>query len=263
MNEISTKKELKFIVIIPARYSSSRFPGKPLAKIGGKEMIIRVCEQASKACVDVAVATDDVRIAECVEKAGFRAVMTSENHRSGTDRVMEAYRNLGSDADVVINVQGDEPFIDPDQIRTLMDIFYQKPASRIATLARPFNKERGFEALFDPNLVKLTRSSAGRALYFSRSIIPYVRGVDWKQWLDNADFLTHVGIYAYRSDVLSEITKLPASALEKAESLEQLRWLEAGYSIEVGTTESATVGIDTPEDLEEAEKMLKEIRRQG
>lgn len=242
---------MRFKVIIPARYGSSRFPGKPLAKLGGVEMIVRVCRQAAKACPDVVVATDDERIMKCVEDNGFKAVMTSPDHRSGTDRVCEALEKCGG-ADVVINVQGDEPFIDPNQITSLMEAF-KNPETRIATLARPFDKALGFEALFNPNLVKVTFSDQGRAIYFSRSIIPYVRGAEWKQWLDNTDFYTHIGIYAYRAETLKKLTRLPQSSLELAESLEQLRWLQAGYPIHIDVSESPTIGIDTPEDLARAE----------
>lgn len=245
-----------FIVIIPARYASSRFPGKPLAKIGGVEMIVRVCRRASETGVTVAVATDDERIRECVENAGFTAVMTSPDHQSGTDRVYEAFCKLGKPAKVVINVQGDEPFIAPSQIESLMECF-DGEATQLATLVRPFDKEKGFDALFDPNLVKVTRGADGHALYFSRSIIPYVRNIDWKHWLDSTQFYTHVGIYAYRADVLSEVTKIPRSSLEIAESLEQLRWLENGYLIETRETTEPTIGIDTPDDLAAAEASLK------
>lgn len=246
----------KFIVIIPARYASTRFPGKPLARINGVEMIVRVCRRVSESGFPLAVATDDRRIADVVEKAGFTAVMTSDTHRSGTDRVFEAYRNLNSDARYVINVQGDEPFIDPSQLTALASCFDTSDV-KIATLARRFDKSKGFDALFDPNLVKLTVDFSGRALYFSRSIIPYVRGVEWKEWLDNADFLTHVGVYAYRADILELITSLPQSPLEKAESLEQLRWIENGIEVKVALTDTPTIGIDTPADLAAAEAFAK------
>lgn len=251
---------MKYIVIIPARYESSRFPGKPLAKIGGEEMIIRVCRQVSKTGVDAVVATDDSRIFDCVEAAGFKAVMTSASHRSGTERVEEAYRLLGSDADVVINVQGDEPFIRPEQIEKLVAIFEKYPDARIGTLAMHFDAQKGFDALFDPNLVKLVVSNKMDALYFSRSIIPYVRKTDWKNWLKEADFHTHIGIYGYKADALSEIVKLPEAPLEKAESLEQLRWIANGYGIKVGLTEFSTIGIDTEADLQEAEAMLANMQ---
>lgn len=247
---------MKFLALIPARYESSRFPGKPLAKIGGKEMIVRVCERVSRAGVECAVATDDERIYECVKNAGFNAVMTSAECGSGTERVAEAYAALGSDADVVINVQGDEPFIHPEQIESLKSIFINDPSTEIATLARKFDKNLGFEALFDSNLVKVVFSDMNEALYFSRSIIPYVRKAEWKNWLDETEFYAHVGIYAYKAPVLQRIVTLPVSTLEKAECLEQLRWLQNGYRIKVGITEHQTIGIDTPADLEAAEKSL-------
>lgn len=252
------ENRLSFVVIIPARYASSRFPGKPLAKIGGKEMILHVCERASEAGYPVAVATDDERIARCVEDGGYKAVMTSADHKSGTDRVREAYEKLGIEADVVINVQGDEPFIDPAQIRSLAECFNDED-SQIATLVRRFDPARGFEALFDPSLVKVVFTDSMQALYFSRSIIPYVRKVDWRGWLKESEFHTHVGIYAYRAEALSAITKLPQSSLELAESLEQLRWLQNGYKIKVALTDAPTIGIDTPADLEEAERHFEEL----
>lgn len=252
---------MKFLVLIPARYESSRFPGKPLAKIGGEEMIVRVCRQVAKTGFDLAVATDNKEIYDCVERNGFRAVMTSSDHRSGTERVEEAYRNLGSDADVVINVQGDEPFIQPAQIEKLAGIFTSRPDTRIATLAKRFDPKAGFDALFDPNLVKLTFSHDKEALYFSRSIIPYVRRTDWKNWLKEEEFFTHIGIYAYRADTLRDIVNLPESSLERAESLEQLRWLQNGFPIRLEVSEFSTIGIDTPADLEQAEEYLKQGTR--
>lgn len=248
----------EFIVIVPARYASSRFPGKPLAKLGGKEMILHVAERCRKTGFRVVVATDDERIFRCVTENGYEAVMTSETHRSGTDRVMEAYDNIGSDADVVINVQGDEPFIDPGQITSLAKCFLKDNRTEIATLCRRFDPDKGFEALFDPNLVKLTMDENHNALYFSRSIIPYVRNVEWKDWLTATEFFTHIGIYAYRSDVLSKLTSMPQSSLERAESLEQLRWLQGGYRIKVAESNAPTIGIDTPDDLANAEKMLRD-----
>ena len=247
---------MKFAVIIPARYASSRFPGKPLARIGGVEMIVRVARQAAKAAVTVIVATDDERIMQCVEANGFKAVMTSEKCQSGTDRLAEAVAALDIDADVIINVQGDEPFIRPEQIEQLKRCFTDDPEARIATLVRPFDKSLGFDALFDPNLVKVTFSDTMKALYFSRSIIPYIRGREWKEWLDAHCFFTHIGIYAYRRETLLEITKLERSSLEIAESLEQLRWLQAGIPVNVAVSDYPTIGIDTPADLEAAEKAL-------
>lgn len=247
---------MKFTVIIPARYESTRFPGKPLAKICGKEMIIRVCEQVSKTGIPLAVATDDKRIYDCVVAHGYKAVITRRDHPSGTDRVREACGLLEDRPDVVINVQGDEPFIDPLQIETIKSLFEDHEDTDIATLVRKFDKGEGFEALFDANLVKVVRDDEGNALYFSRSIVPYVRKYEWKEWLDQAEFFTHLGIYGYKSDVLDAVTKLPVSSLEKAESLEQLRWLQNGYRIRTAVTDKRGVGIDTPEDLAKAEKSL-------
>ncbi|MDE7152339.1 MAG: 3-deoxy-manno-octulosonate cytidylyltransferase, partial [Candidatus Amulumruptor sp.] len=212
------------IGIIPARYQSSRFPGKPLARLGDMTMIERVTRQASKALDRVIVATDDERIYDEVRRFGGEVVMTSPDHRSGTDRVAEAYRKSGADADVIVNIQGDEPFVEPQQISQLTSLFVD-PTTDIATLVRPFDPARGFEALFDPNLVKVVTAGNGDALYFSRSVIPYVRGTEWQQWLAKTRYLTHVGMYAYSPAVLAEIVHMPQSPLELSESLEQLRWL--------------------------------------
>lgn len=247
---------MNFIGIIPARYASSRFPGKPLADIGGMTMIERVYRQASKALDSVIVATDDSRIYDEVKRFGGEVVMTSEAHRSGTDRCYEAYVKSGSDADVVINIQGDEPFIDPTQIEAVMQCFVDEPTTPIATLVRRFDPALGWDALFNPNTPKVVLDNDGNALYFSRSIIPYVRGHEWTEWIDSAVFHTHVGLYAYRADVLGEITSLPQSPLELAESLEQLRWLQNGYRIATALTTSPTIGIDTPADLERAIALL-------
>lgn len=248
----------KCIGIIPARYQSSRFPGKPLARLGDMTMIERVTRQASKALNRVIVATDDERIYDEVRRFGGEVVMTSPDHRSGTDRVAEAYRKSGADADVIVNIQGDEPFVEPQQISQLTSLF-DDPTTDIATLVRPFDAARGFEALFDPNLVKVVTAGNGDALYFSRSVIPYVRGVEWKQWLDKTRYLTHVGMYAYRPAVLGEIVRLPQSPLEISESLEQLRWLQAGYRIATAETTFDNIGIDTPADLEAAIAKLSAI----
>lgn len=250
---------MKFIVIIPARYESTRFPGKPLARICGEEMIVRVCRQVSKTGLPLAVATDNEDIRATVENAGFKAVMTSPDHSSGTERVEEAYRHLGPDADVIINVQGDEPFIDPGQISMLADIFSKYQDTEIATLARVFDPQHGMAALEDPNLVKLVMSEEGRALYFSRSVIPYVRKYAREQWLEHSVFYSHIGIYAYKARTLSEIVRLPASPLESAESLEQLRWLQNGYKIRTAVSSHPTIGIDTPEDLVRAEEYMKSL----
>ena len=243
-----TNENPRFIVIIPSRYGSSRFPGKPLAKIGGEPMIARVCRQVGKTGLPMA------------------RVMTPADHPNGTSRISEALarlRDMGIEADVAINVQGDEPFIDPTQIQALARTFVDEGDTMIATLCRRFDKANGFEALFDPNVVKLVFNLRMEAIYFSRSIIPYVRGVDWKQWLDTTDFFTHVGIYAYRTELLPRLVALPQTEHEKAESLEQLRWLDNGYTIKVRETDRPTVGIDTPEDLERAEKFLEKYLKNG
>ena len=248
---------MKSIAIIPARYASTRFPAKPLAILGGKLVVERVYEQVKKAIDKVVVATDDERIYNAVVAFGGEAVMTSSEHRSGTDRCREAYEKVGYEADIVLNIQGDEPFIVPKQINTLLECFKSEKVE-IATLVKPFNEEDGLEALENPNSPKVVINESGEALYFSRSVIPYLRGVERNEWLKHHTFYKHIGIYAFRSEVLKAVTALPASSLEKAESLEQLRWLESGYKIGVGVTDIETVVIDTPEDLERAELFLKE-----
>lgn len=246
---------MKVIGIIPARYASTRFPGKPLAMLGGKTVIERVYEKVSSVLSDCYVATDDERIYNAVEAFGGRVIMTSADHKSGTDRIAEAVEKIGGDYDVVVNVQGDEPFIHPEQIITLCRCF-DAPETQIATLGKPFDS---MDAVENPNSPKIVVDNRGFALYFSRSVIPFVRGVDRKEWLSQYPFLKHLGLYAYRTEVLREVTRLPQSSLEKAESLEQLRWLQNGYRIRVGLTDQETVGIDTPEDLEKAEKYLSSI----
>ncbi len=229
---------MKFIAIIPARYASTRFPGKPLAVLGGKTVIQRVYEQVSS-----------------VLSFGGKAVMTRSDHKSGTDRIQEAVEKIGTQADVIINVQGDEPFIQPSQVETLMHLF-DDPTTQIGTLGKRFDS---LEAIQNPNSPKIVTDIRGFALYFSRSVIPYIRGVETENWFGQYPFLKHLGIYAYQREVLAEVTRLPQSCLEKAESLEQLRWLENGYRIRVGLTDVETVGIDTPEDLQRAEEFLKTI----
>lgn len=246
---------MKFIGIIPARYSSSRFPGKPLADMAGKPMIQRVYEQVKLALDEVWVATDNTRILEAVEAFGGNAVMTSASHKSGTDRCKEAYQKINKDFDVVINIQGDEPFIQPEQINAIKDCF-DTPNIELATLVKPFKKEDGFEALFNNNSPKVVINKNNEAIYFSRSIIPYIRDVHHTEWLDKHTFYKHIGMYAYRVDILNKITELPQSSLELAESLEQLRWIENGYKIKVGYTNVETIGIDTPDDMEKALKLL-------
>lgn len=243
---------MKFTAIIPARYASTRFPGKPLALLGGRPVIQHVYEKAVQTLGEAYVATDDERIARVVESFGGRAVMTSASHRSGTDRIEEAAEILGTDADVIINIQGDEPFVDASQLKTLQALF-DDGETQIGTLGKRFDT---MEATENPNSPKIACDRRGFALYFSRSVIPFVRGQERASWLEHYPFLKHLGLYAYRREVLREITQLPQSPLELAESLEQLRWLENGYRIRVGLTDVETVGIDTPEDLERAEQFL-------
>ena len=243
---------MKFTAIIPARYASTRFPSKPLAMLGGKTVIQRVYEQAVSVLGEAYVATDDQRIYDAVEAFGGRAVMTRTDHKSGTDRIQEAAEKISAKADVIINVQGDEPFIQRSQIETLCHLF-DDPQTQIGTLGKRFET---MEAVDNPNSPKIVTDINGFALYFSRSVIPYIRGKEHQEWFGQYPFLKHLGIYAYRREVLAEITRLPQSPLELAESLEQLRWLQNGYRIRVGETDVETVGIDTPEDLQRAEQFL-------
>ena len=244
---------MKFIGIIPARYASTRFPGKPLAMLGGRTVIQRVYEQVAAVLEEAYVATDDERIFKAVEEFGGRVVMTRQDHKSGTDRIEEAAEKIGTQADVIINIQGDEPFIQKSQIETLKSLF-ENSETQIGTLGKKFES---IEAATNPNSPKIVTDKNGFALYFSRSIIPYIRGKEQAEWLQHFPFLKHLGLYAYRRDVLRQITQLPQSPLELAESLEQLRWLENGYRIRVGLTDVETVGIDTPEDLRRAEEFIK------
>ena len=244
---------MKFIGLIPARYASTRFPGKPLALLAGKPVIQHVYEQAVKVLDAVYVATDDERIYNKVTEFGGKAVMTSTKHHSGTDRIEEALEKVGGDFDVVVNIQGDEPFIAQSQIETLCHCFEDED-TQIATLGKPFECIKAVE---NPNSPKIVVDNRGYAMYFSRSVIPFVRGVERQEWLKKYPFLKHLGIYAYRTEVLKAITRLPQSSLELAESLEQLRWLENGYRIKVGITNVETVGIDTPEDLQRAEDFIR------
>ena len=243
---------MKFIGIIPARYSSSRFPGKPLAILGGKPVIEHVYRQVSSVMEDVFVATDDQRIYDAVEAFGGKAIMTRSDHKSGTDRICEALEKVGGSFDIVINIQGDEPFIQKSQLETVMQCF-DDPRTQIATLGKPFES---MEAVENPNSPKIVLDNDGYALYFSRSVIPFVRGKEHEEWLSHFPYLKHIGLYAYRTEVLREVSKLPQSTLELAESLEQLRWLQNGYKIKVGLTDVETIGIDTPEDLQRAEEKM-------
>ncbi|MCZ8371544.1 MULTISPECIES: 3-deoxy-manno-octulosonate cytidylyltransferase [Phocaeicola] len=247
---------MKFIGIIPARYASTRFPAKPLAILGGKTVIQRVYEQVVGVLDEAYVATDDVRIEEAVKAFGGKVVMTSVDHKSGTDRCYEAFCKVGSGYDVIVNIQGDEPFIQRSQLEAIKACF-EDDATQIATLVKPFTPEDGFDALENVNSPKVVVNRNMNALYFSRSIIPYQRNKEKIEWLSGHTYYKHIGLYAYRAAVLKEITALPQSSLELAESLEQLRWLENGYTIKVGITTVETIGIDTPQDLVRAEQFLQ------
>ncbi|CAN5464845.1 3-deoxy-manno-octulosonate cytidylyltransferase [soil metagenome] len=237
--------------IIPARYASTRFPGKPLVDIAGKSMIQRVYEQAKKCTSlnEVIVATDDSRIYDHVLAFGGAAVMTSSDHQSGTDRCAEVALQHPQ-YDVIINIQGDEPYIDPEQISKLAACF-NAADTQLATLIK---RVKTTEELFNPNSPKVVINTLSEAIYFSRSPLPHIRGQEPLNWLEHYTYFKHIGIYGYRADVLQEVTKLPVSSLEKAESLEQLRWIENGYRIKVAETELETFAVDTPEDLENMNK---------
>lgn len=244
----------KILGIIPARYASTRFPAKPLVDIAGKSMVEWVYTQAKKstALTKVVVATDNQKIFDHIIKFGGDACMTSEDHVSGTDRCFEALNAQKEEYDYVINIQGDEPFIDPIQINLLASLLDGK--TELATLAKRIEKE---EQLFNPNVVKIVFNHLQEALYFSRSTIPHIRNSEQSQWLSKHSFYKHIGMYAYRTDILEKIKKLSVSPLEKAESLEQLRWLDNGFRIKVAETDIETIGIDTPQDLNHALAYLK------
>ncbi len=285
---------MRYIGIIPARYASTRFPGKPLVDIAGKPMIQRVYEQAKKALDHVVVATDDERIYNCVHGFGGEVVMTRADHKCGTDRCLEAYETHGRptgdprethgrplrdpletpyrpsgecretidpNEDVIINIQGDEPFIQPEQIEAIKSCFEkdgEKIKTDIATLVKPFTTDDTLADLENPNTPKVVfRQDTGEAILFSRSVIPYLRGIDKSEWLAQGKHYRHIGMYAYRAHVLKEITQLPQTNLEKSESLEQLRWLENGYKIRVAVCQTYSMGIDTPEDLTQAIEYLR------
>lgn len=241
------------LIVIPARYASTRFPGKPLALIHGKPMIQHVYQRCREVCNQVVVATDDDRIASAVKGFGGEYFMTSPDHQSGTDRSAEAVENFASKSsfDLVINVQGDEPYIEAAQLEKIISCF-DDPLCEIATLVAPISSS---DILFNPNKVKVVLSTKNYALYFSRQPIPFQRDVPPNEWLQNASYYLHIGMYAFKPDVLAAVTKLAPSMLEHAEKLEQLRWLENGFSIKTAITPSENTGIDTPDDLEQANRM--------
>lgn len=245
---------MKIAAIIPARYASTRFPGKPLALIAGKPMILHVLERVSKmdSLDSVCVATDDERIFRTVQEASFQAIMTSSEATTGTDRLAEACLHPSLEkADYILNVQGDEPLISSEHLYGLMALLDGK--TELATLKKAISTA---EEIHNPNVVKVVTSAAGEALYFSRHPIPFLRGVEDQLWAGAGLHYKHIGLYAYRRDILLALSKLPPSSLEQAESLEQLRWLEAGYRIKVATTRQESLGVDTPEDLDKVQEML-------
>lgn len=248
-----TKKEN--IAIIPARFESTRFPGKPLIKIGNQLMIERVCKQVikSKKIDLVLVATDDYRIKKAVEATGFQAIMTSKEHLNGTSRCWEVYEKLNLKAEIILNIQGDEPFIKPEQIDALIDIFEENNEAEIGTLVKEIDD---LNKLKNPNVVKAILGIQNRALYFSRAAIPFQRNEKVENWLKNSIYFKHLGVYAFRANVLKKLVQLKPSPLEQVEALEQLRWLENGYKIFAKKTNFESLAIDTPEDYENAKKYL-------
>ena len=246
---------MNFLAIIPSRYASTRFPGKPLALLGGKPIVQHVYERVRRVFTDLCVATDDERIFNAVKDFGGNVVMTSDKHKSGTDRCCEVIDKLEVQPDVVVNVQGDEPFIAASQLESVMKCF-DDGATQIATLVKPYSEADGWEALNNPNSPKVVVDENDNALYFSRSVIPFLRNVPCEKWLAHHTYYKHIGLYAYRTSVLHDICAMPQGQLEIAESLEQLRWLQAGLRIKVGYTEVDTIGIDTPEDLLRAENFI-------
>lgn len=253
-------KKNKFLAVIPARYASTRFPGKPLVDLCGKPMIQRVYETVASCFENVVVATDDQRIFDRVIAFGGSAVMTSTHHQSGTDRCNEALQLSAGHFDVVVNIQGDEPFIHPEQLEAIKACF-NRDDTEIATLVKPFTIADGIEALMNPNSPKVVLNQQQEALYFSRSVVPFLRNYPPQTWLQHHTFYKHIGLYAYRADLLRQITSLSQSSLELAESLEQLRWLENGYTIKVGITNQESIGIDTPEDLAKAIIHLQSLEK--
>lgn len=247
---------MKIVGIIPARYASSRFPGKPLIDISGKSMIQRVYERSllSSTLTTIVVATDSDRIADHVKSFGGNVVITSSSHQSGTDRCAEAATHF-LDAEIIINIQGDEPFIQPEQIDLLAHCF-QSESVQIATLVKRVTDK---EELFNTNIPKVTVDQSFKALYFSRSTIPFQRDIPKELWLENTEYFKHIGLYGFRSRTLQELTLLPVSKLEKAEALEQLRWLENGYAIQAAETSYESYGIDVPEDIVHALKKFKHL----
>lgn len=247
----------KILGVIPARYASSRFPAKPLAKIGDMEMVVCVCKRVVESGLfdKVVVATDSRKIFDIVNSYGYQAIMTDENHSCGTERVEEALKIIEQtegEYDIVVNIQGDEPLIKKEQLHSAL-IPFKDSHTQISTLCKMIEDK---ESLSSPNVVKVVFDYDFNALYFSRSIIPFSRDETLEYSIAKGNYYKHIGLYAYRSSVLKELVKLYSSRLEKMESLEQLRWLEEGYKIKVSITEFESIGVDTPEDLEKVNNTL-------
>lgn len=243
-------KKMNFLAIIPARYASTRFEGKPLVNIFDLPMVIHVYKKAAEVFENVVIATDDTRIENCAKEHNCNVIMTSTNHQSGTDRCAEAVEKYisqsGKQFDVVVNIQGDEPFVHTQQLEQIKSCF-ENDSTKIATLVKIFSPQ---EDIFNPNVPKVVLNNNNEAIYFSRSPIPFLRGEQQKEWQQKHNYFKHIGLYAYKADTLKEITQLPQGILEKCESLEQLRWIEAGYKIKCAITTCESHAIDTPEDLE-------------
>lgn len=246
---------MKVLGIIPSRYGATRFPGKPLADIGGMTMVERVYRQAVQAsCMtEVIVATEDDRIIQHVQGFGGKAMMTRADHQTGTDRCAEVARMVAG-YDIVVNIQGDEPFILPEQIDAAVQPLLDGQLTDISTLAKPIENR---DDIFNPNIVKVVLDKRNCAMYFSRSPIPHLRSIPEQDWFGRIVFYKHIGLYAFRSETIQQVTALPPGIYEQAESLEQLRWLANGYPIAVGMTDKETIGIDVPEDIEKAKAFLK------
>lgn len=253
---VPNRSTMKTLAIIPSRYASTRFPGKPLVDLEGKSMVRRVYERASQGADTVVVATDDDRIVQEVKSFGGKVVMTASHHNTGTNRCLEAYeiwkRETGEEYDVIINVQGDEPMLDPAGLRTLIYPFSDSDCE-MSTLVCPATS---VDELFNPNNVFVTMAHNGKALYFSRHPIPFVRGEEKENWLKKASFYRHIGLYAFRPCALRSFASMAMGDLEKAESLEQLRWLESGRDIYCGIVNEVSISVDTPEDADAVRALL-------
>lgn len=250
------KKRIKVLGVIPARYASTRLPGKPLLKIGSKSMVMHVFDRAKASFLDeVVVATDNNEILKHVIENGGKCVLTNQHHQTGTSRCAEAFLQLNEPFDAVINIQGDEPFLNPEIINELIHVLKQPQVNIVTAYQKIVNDDE----LLDNNVVKVTINKQGRALYFSRQVIPFLRDVSSSNWVKHHTFFKHIGIYGYKTQTLLQIVKLPESNLEQAEKLEQLRWLYAGFDIYTMETTHNSMGIDTPNDLKKAQLIYQDF----